>query len=58
MPCLTYMLSGESLEAHKTTLAGIQQCAGLEKIVGDPQYKDNVSGIISIMLKRTAASQI
>jgi len=27
-------------------------------LTGDPQYKDNVSRVISILLKRTAASQI
>jgi len=58
MPCLTYMLSGENLEAHKQHWQGFNNAPVWKKLLGDPQYKDNVSGIISIMLKRTAASQI
>jgi hypothetical protein len=58
MPCLTYMLSGENLEAHKQHWQGFGNAPVWKKLSGDPQYKDNVSGIISIMLKRTAASQI
>jgi hypothetical protein len=58
MPCLIYMLSGESVEAHKQHWQGFGNAPVWKKLSGDPQYKDNVSGIISIMLKRTAASQI
>jgi len=58
MPCLTYMLSGESLEAHKQHWQEFNNAPVWKKLVGDPQYKDNVSGVISIMLKRTPASQI
>ena len=58
MPCLTYMLSGESLEAHKTHWQEFNSAPVWKKLLGDPRYKDNVSGVISIMLKRTPASQI
>ena len=58
MPCLTYLLSGESLEAHKKHWQEFNNAPVWKKLSGDPQYKDNVSGVISIMLKRTAASQI
>jgi hypothetical protein len=58
MPCLTYMLSGDSLEAHKQHWQGFNNAPVWKKLSGDPQYKGNVSGVISIMLKRTAASQI
>jgi NIPSNAP len=58
MPCLTYMLSGESVEAHKQHWQGFGNAPVWKKLSGDPQYKDNVSRVISIMLKRTAASQI
>jgi hypothetical protein len=58
MPCLTYMLSGASLEAHKQHWQGFNNAPVWKKLIGDPQFKDNVSGIISIMLKRTPASQI
>jgi hypothetical protein len=58
MPCLTYMLSGESLEAHKKHWQGFSSNPVWKKLNNDPQFKDNVSGIISIMLKRTSASQL
>jgi len=58
MPCLTYMLSGENLEAHKQHWQGFSASPVWKKLSGDPQYQDNVSGIISILLKRTSASQI
>ncbi len=58
MPCLTYMLSGENLEAHKQHWQGFDNAPVWKKLLADPQYKDNVSRVISIMLKRTPASQI
>ena len=58
MPCLTYMLSGESLEAHKQHWQEFNNAPVWKKLLADPQYKDNVSRVISIMLKRTSASQI
>ncbi len=58
MPCLTYMLSGENMDAHKKHWQGFNNAPVWKKLSDDPQYKDNVSGIISIILKRTAASQI
>jgi hypothetical protein len=58
MPCLTYMLSGESLDAHKQHWQEFRNAPVWKKLLGDPQYKDNVSRVISIMLKRTPASQI
>ena len=58
MPCLTYMLSGENLEAHKKHWQGFSANPVWKKLNTDPQYENNVSGIISIMLKRMPASQI
>lgn len=58
MPCLTYMLSGESLEAHKQHWKGFSASPIWKKLSSDPQFQDNVSGIISILLKRTVASQL
>jgi hypothetical protein len=58
MPCLTYMLSGENMDEHKKHWQGFNNAPVWKKLLGDPQYKDNVSGVISIMLRRTAASQI
>jgi NIPSNAP len=58
MPCLTYMLSGESVEAHKQHWQEFNNAPVWKRLLADPQYKDNVSRVISIMLKRTPASQI
>ena len=58
MPCLTYLLSGESLETHKQHWQEFNNAPVWKNLLADPQYKDNVSGGISIMLKRTPASQI
>jgi hypothetical protein len=58
MPCLTYMLSGENLEAHKQHWKGFSSSPVWKKLSSNPQFQDNVSGIISIMLKRTSASQL
>jgi hypothetical protein len=58
MPCLVYMTSGENLDAHKQHWKAFSASPVWKQLTGDPQYKDNVSRVISIMLKRTAASQI
>ena len=58
MPSLVYMTSGETLEEHKKHWQAFNTAKVWKDLQADPQYKDNVSKIISIMLKRTAASQI
>lgn len=58
MPCLTYMLSADNLAAHKKHWQEFSAAPVWKKLSGDPQYQDNVSGIISVMLQRTAASQL
>jgi hypothetical protein len=58
MPCLVYMTCGETLDAHKQHWKAFSASPVWKQLTGDPQYKDNVSRVISIMLKRTAASQI
>jgi hypothetical protein len=58
MPCLVYMTCGESLDDHKQHWKAFSASPVWKQLTGDPQYKDNVSRVISIMLKRTAASQI
>ena len=58
MPCLIYMTCGESLDAHKQHWQAFAASPVWKKLTGDPQYNDNVSRVISIMLKRTSASQI
>jgi hypothetical protein len=58
MPSLTYMISGESREEHRKHFGGFSSHPIWKKLSGDPQYKDNVSGIVSVFLKRLPASQI
>ena len=58
MPNLIYMVSGENKDEHKKHFGGFGSHPLWKKLSADPQYKDNVSGIKSVFLKRTAASQI
>jgi hypothetical protein len=58
MPSLVYMTCGENLEEHKKHWQGFSSAKVWKDLQADPQYKDNVSTIIKIMLKRTSASQI
>ena len=58
MPCLVYMTCAESLAAHKQHWQGFSKSPVWKNLQSDPQYKDNVARIISILLKRTTASQI
>jgi hypothetical protein len=58
MPNLVYMVSGEDMDAHKQHWKGFGPNPVWKKISADPQYKDNMSGIQNVFLKRTPASQI
>jgi len=58
MPCLMYLTCGESLDAHKQHWRAFSAAPVWQGLSHDPQYQDNVSRVISIMLKRTVASQI
>ncbi|HTI69437.1 MAG TPA: NIPSNAP family protein [Candidatus Limnocylindria bacterium] len=58
MPNLIYMVSGENQDEHKKHWKGFFDAPVWKKLSGDPQYKDNVSKVISVFLKRTPASQI
>jgi hypothetical protein len=58
MPCLVYMVSGENRDDHQQHWKGFFDAPVWKKLSSDPQYKDNVSRVISIFLKRTSASQI
>jgi hypothetical protein len=58
MPNLVYMVSGENSDEHKKHWKAFQDSPIWKGLIGDPQYKDNVSRTISIFLKRTSASQI
>jgi len=58
MPNLIYMVSGENQDEHKKHWKSFFDAPVWKNLSGDPQYKDNVSKVISILLKRTPASQI
>ncbi len=58
MPSLVYLTSGENMEAHNQHWKGFNDAPIWKALQADPQYKDNVSKIIRILLKRTSASQI
>jgi hypothetical protein len=58
MPNLVYMVSGENKDEHDKHWKAFSDAPVWKKLSGDPQYKDNVSRVISIFLKRTPASQI
>lgn len=58
LPNLIYMVSGENKEEHDKHWKGFFAAPTWKTLLADPQYKDNVSKVISIFLKRTPASQI
>ena len=58
MPNLVYMVSGRNMDEHKKHWQAFSNSPVWKKLNGDPQYKDNVSRILNIFLKRTPASQI
>jgi hypothetical protein len=58
MPNLVYMVSSANMEEHKKHWKAFFDAPVWKKLSGDPQYKDNVSRVISVFLKRTPASQI
>jgi hypothetical protein len=58
MPGLVYMTCGENLDEHKKHWQSFSSAPVWKNLQADPQFKDNVSNIIRIILKRTSASQI
>ncbi len=58
MPNLVYMVSGESKEAHQQHWKAFGDAPVWKKLSTDPQYKDNVSKVSNVFLKRTSASQL
>ena len=57
MPSLTYMTCGENMDAHKQHWQAFSAAPVWKQLQADPQYKDNMTGMIKVMLKRTSASQ-
>jgi hypothetical protein len=58
MPNLVYMLSGENMDEHKKHWDGFRNSPIWKKLSTAPEYKDNVSKVSNVFLKRTPASQI
>jgi len=58
LPCLMYMTCGVNLEEHNAHWKTFGSAPVWKKLTGDPYYKDNMIGMIKVMLKRTPASQI
>jgi hypothetical protein len=58
MPSLTYLTCGENMDAHKKHWSGFGSAPVWKQLQADPQYKDNMIGMIKVMLKRTPASQL
>jgi hypothetical protein len=58
MPNLVYMVSGANMDEHKEHWKAFMNAPVWKKLISDPQYKDNVSRVINVFLKRTPASQI
>src|SRR5579862_1127327 len=58
MPGLVYMTCGENPDEHKKHWQSFSSATVWKNLQADPQFKDNVSTIIRIILKRTVASQI
>ena len=58
LPCLMYMTCGVNMEEHNAHWKTFGSAPVWKKLSGDPFYKDNMIGMIKVMLKRTPASQI
>lgn len=58
MPSLMYMTCGTDMTAHTAHWKTFGSAPVWKQLQADPQYKDNVSTVIKVMLKRTGASQI
>jgi len=58
LPCLVYMTCGENPDEHKKHWQAFSAAPIWKQLQADPQYKDNMIGMIKVMLKRTPASQL
>ena len=57
-PCLMYMTCGVDMAEHKKHWKIFGSSPVWKGLQADPQYKDNVSKTIKILLQRTSASQL
>jgi hypothetical protein len=58
MPCLMYLTCGEDAAEHKKHWDAFSAAPVWKQLQNDPQYKDNMIGMIRALLKRTPASQL
>jgi hypothetical protein len=58
MPCLMYMTCGENVDEHKKHWQAFSAAPVWKQLQADPQYKDNMIGMIRVILKRMPASEI
>jgi hypothetical protein len=58
MPCLMYMTCGENPDEHKKHWQEFSSSPVWKGLQNDPQYKDNMIGMIRVLLKRMPASEI
>ena len=58
MPSLTYLTCGVSMDEHNQHWKAFSAAPVWKQLSADPQYKDNMIGMIKVMLKRTSASQL
>ena len=57
LPCLVYMTCGENVDEHKKHWSAFNAAPVWKQLQADPQYKDNMIGMIQVILKRTTASE-
>jgi hypothetical protein len=58
LPCLVYMTCGENLDEHQKHWQKFSAAPVWKALQNDLQYKDNMTSMIKVMLKRTSPSQI
>jgi len=58
MPSLVYLTCGVDMDAHKEHWKKFGAAPGWKQLQADPQFKDNMTTAIKVILKRTAASQL
>ena len=58
MPSLTYMVTFPDLAARERAWAAFGNDPEWKTLLGDPQYRDNISAIADIILRPTSYSQI
>ena len=58
MPCLMYMTCGENMDEHKKHWSAFGAAPVWKGLQNDPQYKDNMIGMIRVLLKRMPGSEI